>query len=307
MYRDDQEALLQRAESAARDVERLQRENEAMRTAVARVESTSAATTFARPPMAAYEFVDIRTLPLEERARLAAHSVKRFPVWAVGALNLLTFGLFPLIHFGMIHDRLPRAAHNDPSAGKAIGFHFIPYFNLYWVFFSARRLCDRLTLQFRLRDLPDRAPKGLLTAACVLTVVPYVNLIIGIPVLWTIGVCVLQSKVNRVAQLSPTTWDATLLAESSDSALRSLPAHDGFAMTHDPAQQLERQAHAQKLVRWSHALGWGGLATLVVGGVAAVLVAGPAAAVAVAAVSGISTITGAVLGQVGRGMQGRAI
>jgi hypothetical protein len=308
MYRDDQEALLQRAESAAREVERLQRENEAVRTAVARV-GAHGVTRLALPPQAAYELIDIHSLPLEERARLAAHSVKRFPVWAVGVLNVLTFGLFPLIHFGMIHDRLPRAAHNDPSASKAIGFQFIPYFNLYWIFFSARRLCDRLTLQFRLRALPDSAPKGLLTAACVLTVIPYANLI-GIPILWTIGACVLQSKVNRVAELGRTTWDATLLPEASDPSdpgARGLPAHQGVELVPTSANQLARQARAQKLVGWSHVLGWGGLAMLVVGSLAAGLVAGPAAAVAIATISGISTVTGAVIGQVGRGMQGRAI
>jgi hypothetical protein len=320
MYRDDQEALLQRAESATRDAERLRQENEAMRHAVARVEQMHGNALVALPPQAAYE-LDVRYLPLEERARLSSHSVKRFPVWAVGVLNLLTFGLFPLIHFGMIHDRLPRAAHNDPTAGKAIGFQFIPYFNLYWVFFSSRRLADRLSLQFRLRGLPDRGPKGLLTAASVLTVIPYVNLVIGFPIMWTIAACVLQSKVNRVAELGPTTWDASLdpsmnpaLNYATPPALASgygppagLQAPHAFAMTHASPEQLARQASAQKMVRWSHVLGWGGLAALFVGTAAAAAVAGPAVAAVVATVAGVSTVTGAIIGQVGRGKQGRAI
>lgn len=308
MYRDDQEALLQRAESATRDVERLRRENEEVRTAMARAGQMQGGMSLALPPNGTYSLIDVQSLPLEERARLAAHRVKKFPVWAVGVLNVVTFGLFPLIHFGMLHDRLPRAAHNDPTAGKAIGFQFIPYFNLYWVFFSARRLADRLTLQFRLRALPDSAPKGLLTAAAVMTVIPYVNLI-GIPIMWTIAACVLQSKVNRVAELGPTTWDATLSANpyAPYAPMHHLSAPQSFELAPVPAHEVARQAQAKKLVGWSHVLGWGGLATLFVGTFAAAVVAGPVVAGVVGAVAGISTVTGAIIGQVGRGMQGRAI
>jgi hypothetical protein len=315
MYRDDQEALLQRAENATRDAERLRRENEEVRTAMARAGQMHGGMSLALPPNGTYSLIDIQSLPLQERARLAAHRVKKFPVWAVGVLNVVTFGLFPLIHFGMLHDRLPRAAHNDPTAGKAIGFQFIPYFNLYWVFFSARRLADRLTLQFRLRALPDSAPKGLLTAAAVMTVIPYVNLI-GIPIMWTIAACALQAKVNRVAELGPTTWDATLAPNpyapyppqyQAPYQLQGLAGPQSYELAPVSPQEVARQAHAKKLVGWSHALGWGGLATLFVGTIAAAVVAGPVVAGVVAAVAGISTVTGAIIGQVGRGMQGRAI
>ncbi len=73
------------------------------------------------------------------------------------------------------------------------------------------------------------------------------------------------------------------------------------------AQYLERQKTAQKLVMLSTIFGWGGIGCL--------LALGPGLAVAVngtlgAAVMGlglISAIAGAVIGQVGRGMQGRVI
>ncbi|HEU4727535.1 MAG TPA: hypothetical protein VFT22_06595, partial [Kofleriaceae bacterium] len=135
MYRDDQEAQQQRLEATAREAERLRKENESMRLAVGRMQVAGPGTTLALPPGAVYTLVDMRSLPLEERARLAMHALRPFPVWLVGLLNVLTFGLFPFIHFGLMHDRLPRAAHNDPSAGKAIGYQFIPYYNLYWIFF----------------------------------------------------------------------------------------------------------------------------------------------------------------------------
>jgi hypothetical protein len=208
-YRDDHEALQQRLDGTSREAERLRRENELMRVAVSRLPVVGPGSTLALPMGAAYRTLDVRMLPLEERARLAGHSVTAFPVWLVGVLNVLTFGLFPLIHFGLLHDRLPRASHDDPSAGKAIGFHFIPAYNLYWIFFSALRICDRLTLQLRLRGLQDRAPGGVLLAACIVLMVPYVGFLIGIPIMWTIAVCMLQSTVNRVARLSPMQWDAT--------------------------------------------------------------------------------------------------
>jgi hypothetical protein len=249
-----------------------------------------------------YALVDLQALPLEERARLAVHSLRPFPVWLVGILNVLTLGLFPMIHFGMLHDKLPKASHNDPSAGKAIGYQFIPYYNLYWIFFSALRLCDRLTLQLRLRGLRDRAPRGLVLAACIVSVIPYLNLLIAFPVLWTIAACMLQSTVNRVASLGATEWDATVGPATPS------PAHGApLAVVQPSPDQLARQARAQTLVTWSHLLGWGGLVVLFVGTGIAGVAAGPAAGAVVGILSGISVVVGGIIGQVGRGMQGRAI
>ena len=56
--------------------------------------------------------------------------------------------------------------------------------------------------------MPDRAPRGMMLTACIFGVIPYVNFLIGLPIMWTIAVCMLQSSVNRVARLGPTSWDA---------------------------------------------------------------------------------------------------
>src|SRR5438874_12371470 len=66
-----------------------------------------------------------------------------FPVVAVILLHYVTCGIFPLIWLNLMHGKLPRVRADDPSAGKAIGFCFIPFFNLYWIFFTYRRLCLR--------------------------------------------------------------------------------------------------------------------------------------------------------------------
>jgi hypothetical protein len=300
IYRDDQEALRQRLDGTEREAEQLRKENEAMRAVVGRQVAPN--TTLALPPSAVYTLVDIQALPLEERARLAVHALRPFPVWLVGILNLLTFGLFPMIHFGMMHDKLPRAAHNDPSAGKAIGYQFIPYYNLYWIFFSSLRLCDRLSLQLRLRGLQARAPRGLVLAACVVSVIPYVNVLIAFPVLWTIAACMLQSTVNQVASLRATEWDATLGPATSSPALGA-----PLTVLQPSPDQLARQARAKTLVNWSHVLGWGGLASLFVGTGIAGVAGGPVAGGIVGVLSGISVVVGGIIGQVGRGMQGRAI
>jgi len=318
MYRDDKEALHQRLEGTSREAERLRKENEAMRAAVGRMQ-LAPGSTLGLPQNAIYSFVDIRTLPLEERARLARHSLESFPVWLVGVLNVLTLGLFPLIHFSLLHNRLPKASHNDPGAARAFWFQLIPYYNLYWIFFNSLRLCDRLTLQLRLRSLPERAPRGLLIAACICTVIPYVNFFVGIPILWTIAVCMLQSTVNRIARLSPSDWDATVLTTANAAPALPNPGEPGLrdpgpvayqpsmAVLQPSPEQLARQARARTLVNWSHLLGWGGLAMLVVGTSTAGALGGPTPAVVIGGISGVSVIVGAIIGQIGRGMQGRAI
>jgi hypothetical protein len=210
MYRDDQEAAIQRAESATREADDLRRENDAMRNAL--VAQAPAPPTFAfMPNNAVYPNLDPRMLPLSERARLSQHSLQRSSVVGGIFLNWITFGLYGLIHFGAMHDRMPRAAANDPSAGKAIGFQFIPYFNFYWIFFNALRLCDRVNLQFRLRGLPNRAPRGLVLTACIFTVIPYIGWLLAYLIFWPIAGGKLQVAVNEAAALPTHHFDATLV------------------------------------------------------------------------------------------------
>lgn len=304
MYKDDQEALLARADSATREADVLRRENEAMRRAVATSPAQMQLTTLALPPGSVYNMIDIRMLPLQERARLAQHSLSSFPVWAAGLLNFLTFGLFGLIHFGIMHDKLPKAASNDPSTGKAIGFQFIPYYNLYWVFFNGLRFCDRLSLQYQVRGRTSPVPRGLILAACVCTVIPYVNLFVAIPILWTIAVCMLQACVNEISRMPTDQWDATELASAPGQGAYTLSQ---MVLELTPEQQAQA-AKAKKLVNWSHVLGWGGLGLMFVGSIFVGIVAESAEPVMVTAGLGfVLAIAGAIVGQVGRGMQGRVL
>ena len=80
-----------------------------------------------------------------------------------------------------------------------------------------------------------------------------------------------------------------------------------MAMYQPSPEQLAQQERARKLVNWSHVLGWGGLASLIIGSIAAGGAAGPAGAGVVGGASLISMVVGGIIGQIGRGMQGRAI
>lgn len=134
----------------------------------------------------------------EDKAYLRQHRLEAFPASLAVILHLMTFGLFSLIHFGLQHDKLPQAKQDDPSAAKAIGFNFIPYFNFYWMVFQPIRLTDRLNLQDRIRDRPDGTSRGLMITLAILGMIPYINFLIGIP-LYSIGVYKLQRQINRLA------------------------------------------------------------------------------------------------------------
>jgi hypothetical protein len=130
----------------------------------------------------------------------AQHRLTRFEPAVVIILHFVTFGLFTFIWFGLKHGQLPVVAQDDPSAGKAIGFMFIPFFNIfYWNFIFWMRLCDRINLQLALRGLPPKAPKGLAQATCICTLIPYVGGLLNFFILMPILAGTLQSAINMLA------------------------------------------------------------------------------------------------------------
>lgn len=197
MFRSDRDALAEEVEYLRREKARLDAENAAMRSDLLAQRREA----LPIPGGSVYKR-SVESLTAGERAALARHELKSFPVWGALLAHFATFGLFSLIHFGLLHDRLPQAERDDPSAGKAIGFSFLPYFNLYWVVFNTLRLTDRVNLQYRLRGLPGGVPRGLMLASAVVGVIPYVNLLFGIFIFWPIAIVYLQRAVNRLAALS---------------------------------------------------------------------------------------------------------
>lgn len=129
------------------------------------------------------------------------HQLTTFPVALIVVLHFITFGLFTFytyfIHFNLMHGKLPVRRPDDPSAGKAIGFMFIPFFNIYWVFFTYLRLCDRINEERVAAGLPPTAPKGMFLAAiicCFIPLVNYVSLLILVPIFFGM----MQSCVNEL-------------------------------------------------------------------------------------------------------------
>ncbi|MDD5591620.1 MAG: hypothetical protein PHY18_06845, partial [Dehalococcoidales bacterium] len=59
----------------------------------------------------------------------------------------------------------------DFGAGRAIGFWFIPGFNLYWVFRFCLRLVDRVNFQLRLRGLKTTIGRGFVLATVIIGVI----------------------------------------------------------------------------------------------------------------------------------------
>jgi hypothetical protein len=130
------------------------------------------------------------------------HTLSAMPGVVVILLHYFTCGIFPLIWFGLMHGRLPQTRPDDPSAGKAIGFMFIPFFNLYWLFFSYIRLCDRID-EARIRaGLPSNNQRGLAITKGILTVIPYVNLL-GFLIMDPIFYGMLQGQVNELVEKKP--------------------------------------------------------------------------------------------------------
>lgn len=217
MFRTDRDALAQEVEELRRDRAQLEAQNDAMRSdLLARRDVPPPA----RGTNSAYKQGALDLSPGEQVA-LRRHHIEAFPVWAALLLHFVTFGLFSLVHFSGFHGRLPKAEHDDPSVGKAIGFSFIPYFNFYWFFFNPLRLADRLNLQFRLRGLPDAIPRGLMIAAGVFTAIPYINMTLGLFLVWPIAVIYFQRAANALAALPP---DGAEVARAGAEAWMAEPA-----------------------------------------------------------------------------------
>src|SRR5579863_4607888 len=192
MYRDERDAMIQRLDALSKTED----QNQSLKAELLALRQAAAMTPQGDP------YINPSVLGPAERQALSEHQLEAFPVWAAGILHFISFGLFSIIFYGIQQGRMPRAANNDPTTGQAIGYQFIPFFNLYWTFFNSLRLCDRITLQYRLRGRDDEAPKGLVLASAVCSMIPYINFL-SLMILWTISTCLLQSKINELIKLGP--------------------------------------------------------------------------------------------------------
>lgn len=231
MFRSDRDALANKVDDLQAENERLRRQNEAMRSDLLAQRTGAAA---AAPNV--YR-ANVEEISPGERVALSRHQLTAFPVWAAVILHLITFGLASFIRFNLMHGKLPKAERDDPSAGKGIGFHFIPYFNYYWVFWNGLRLADRINLQCRLRGIPLPVSRGLVISAGVASVVPYVQFITG-PLVWLAVAIAMQRAVNAVVEADA---EAARSAEEAREAAPPLrvPAVQDLPLPEDVAAQAE--------------------------------------------------------------------
>jgi hypothetical protein len=134
-----------------------------------------------------------------------AHQLTAFSTGLVVLFHYITLSIFSLIRFGLMHGQMPKVRQDDPSAGKAIGFMFIPFYNFYWVFFNYVRLVKRIDELRQFHGLPESNLRGLAIARCVVGIIPYVN-IIGFLTLDAIFFAMVQSSVNELVAVSPAAW-----------------------------------------------------------------------------------------------------
>ncbi len=111
---------------------------------------------------------------------------------AIAVLGLLAafFGrlVFALIWLFVAWDAVPvdyrvTSSGRRVSPGEAVGFMFIPFFNLYWMFVASGGLADALDYMSRSSGSHRQAGKGTSLAACICQFIPYLNFLVA-PFVW---------------------------------------------------------------------------------------------------------------------------
>lgn len=77
------------------------------------------------------------------------------------------------------------ASGREFSPMRAVGLHFVPLYNLYWVFVQNLGYCDAIDSVMIQSGRAARSPRNVATAACVLQLVPYLNYLAA-PIAWLI-------------------------------------------------------------------------------------------------------------------------
>jgi len=84
------------------------------------------------------------------------------------------------------------------TPGQAIGFLFIPFFNLYWQFVALHGLTKDMNAYLARHQIyGEQAPEGLALATCITACIPYINLIVS-PILDLILIAQLKRTACRI-------------------------------------------------------------------------------------------------------------
>ncbi|MBE6424928.1 MAG: zinc ribbon domain-containing protein [Planctomycetaceae bacterium] len=95
-----------------------------------------------------------------------------------GTLAFVILGVISYCKFLYRCWRLIQDGHARTTPGKAVGFLFIPFFNIYWFFVAHYGLAIDLNSYARRYQIAvPRAPEGLVLTALILLFIPYLNMI----------------------------------------------------------------------------------------------------------------------------------
>jgi len=134
--------------------------------------------------------------------QLKKHNFKnQIPEFVPIFLHIISLGISNFFYFGKKHSNLPKIVEDDFDGGKAIGYCFIPGYNLfYWCHKVLARLAHRLNFQHKLRDSPYRVSANFSLTTSIIGLIPYLNLITFF-ILGPILVIQLQTSINKLIEI----------------------------------------------------------------------------------------------------------
>ena len=97
----------------------------------------------------------------------------------VGFVGLIASAVYQFMLIYKLWSLIPRE-RAETTPGKAIGFMFIPFFNLYWIFVAFHGLAKGLNNELRSVAPNKQVSEGLSLTFCILTLIgliPYVGII----------------------------------------------------------------------------------------------------------------------------------
>ena len=113
----------------------------------------------------------------------ATDVIPPFPVIPLLLLHFLTLGIFTFLWMLSRHGTLPKYRADDPSAAKAIGLCFVPFYNLYWIVVVMVRLVDRGNQLAATLRIGSAVPRALAFIVAALYLIPAGLSLIG-SIIW---------------------------------------------------------------------------------------------------------------------------